>query len=93
MAMNISKALNLDNSNHAAAWMIQFMAQAGMEYATEDTKLKQLFIAKCGIDAILKLRDLLFPALIDSEDCTFQIIKNSIERITKPAEKFWLLKG
>ena len=83
-----SKFLDLDNNDKAAAWMIGFAAQAEIENVTSDAPLKQLFLAKCDVDAISRLQSLLFPLNVDDTACNFDSIKAAVRCITHPTDKF-----
>ena len=64
-----------------------FEAQAAIDATTSDDNLECHFLAKCGVDAISKLQNLLFPLLIENNDCTFAHVKAAIKHITG----FWWL--
>ena len=78
-----SKLLNLDDPDLAAAWLIQFEAQSSIDTSIDDeNKRKLLFLSKCGVEAIAKLKDLLFPADINA--ATYEDFKVAIDRVIKP---------
>ena len=87
MTSTSSKYLDLDVGDQAAAWMIGFAAQAALDHVTDDTELKRHFLASCGVDAISHLRNIMFPAVIDDDGCTYEHIKAVIQRISRPADK------
>ena len=78
-----SKLLNLDDPDLAAAWLIQFEAQSSIDTSIDDeNKRKLLFLSKCGVEAIAKLKDLLFPADINA--ATYEDFKVAIDRVINP---------
>ena len=80
-----SKLLDLDNPDLATAWLIQFDAQIRIDAVDDIEKKKLLFLSKCGVEAIAKLKDLLFPADIDR--ASYEDIKAAIDRVIKPKGK------
>ena len=70
MACVSSKFFDLDVGDRAVACMIAFEAKAAIDATTGDENLKRRFLAKCDVDAISKLRNLLFLLLIENNDCT-----------------------
>ena len=68
--------------------MITFEAQDAIDATTGDENLKCHLLAKCGVNAISKLQNLLFPLLIENNDCAFAHNKVAIKRITHPIDRF-----
>ena len=80
------KYLQLSDPNQASAWMIQFNAMSQFYGVSDDTKLKQLFLSRCGVQAISTLRDALFPKKLDS--CTYKDINDCVQSVITPSKKF-----
>ena len=86
-----SKQLNLDNPDLAAAWLIQFDSQAAIDATIDNDKKKLLFLSKCGVEAALvKLKDLLFPA--DINGASYMDIKAAVDRVIRPKGKLVIAK-
>ena len=79
------KQLNLDNLDLAVAWLIQFDAQVAIDATIDNNKKKLLFLSKCGIEALVKLKDLLFPA--DINDTSYMDIKAGMDYVIWPKGK------
>ena len=82
----MDKFLNLEEPDQAAAWLTQFKADAIVNDVSAE-KMKVLFLSKCGVNAIVKLKDMMYPQDINKESCTYEDILENISRIIKPKER------
>ena len=94
------KTLDLQKAESCTAWIMSFVAKFCAEKKEDkgntdgtigDLQVTNLFLSKCGQDALLKLRSLMSPNYL--LDTPFKEIRKAIQNYISPKERVETQKG